>query len=255
MLILGLFATQITLVSARSAGTVAGSTLTGVAAGAAAGSIIPGLGTGVGAVVGGIFGLAGSVIAGKVFSGMLTSGVYYLFFGIAYLLSYVAAAVFFLGGYFIDFALKINEYILTSSVVKTGWEIVLNFTNLGFVLAIIIIAFATIFRIQSYAMKQTLWKLIVAALLVNFSLVISGAFINIGNGLAYYFQKNITPEGSVKGFHQFSVKLAEILRVQALISGKDAEELRKNLEEGKYFEKKGEQSSSPESPTLPDAEK
>ena len=81
----------------------------------------------------------------------------------------------------VDFATKLGNNVLDLAAVKIGWQVVLGFTNLGFVLAIIIIAFATIFRMQSYAMKQVLWKLIVAALLVNFSLVIAGAFISVSN--------------------------------------------------------------------------
>lgn len=81
----------------------------------------------------------------------------------------------------VDFATKLGNNVLDLAAVKIGWQVVLGFTNLGFVLAIIIIAFATIFRLQSYAMKQILWKLIVAALLVNFSLVIAGAFISVSN--------------------------------------------------------------------------
>src|SRR3990167_6276126 len=59
--------------------------------------------------------------------------------------------------------------------------------NLGFVLGIIVIAFATILRVESYGMKQILWKLVVAALLVNFSLVIAGAFISVSNTVADVF--------------------------------------------------------------------
>lgn len=78
----------------------------------------------------------------------------------------------------VDFATRFGDDILNLPAVQSGWKIMLNLTNLGFVLAIIVIAFATIFRMESYALKQTLWKLIVAALLVNFSLVIAGAFMS-----------------------------------------------------------------------------
>ena len=91
----------------------------------------------------------------------------------------------------LDVALQANALLLSSPVVLKGWGIVLDFANLGFVLAIIIIAFATIFRMQSYAMKQTLWKLIVAALLVNFSLVIAGAFINVADNVTSSFNNKI----------------------------------------------------------------
>ena len=56
----------------------------------------------------------------------------------------------------------------------------------GFVLAIIIIAYATIFRRQSYAMNKTLGKLVIAALLVNFSFAIASGIISVSNNLTQY---------------------------------------------------------------------
>lgn len=94
----------------------------------------------------------------------------------------------------VNFGIALGTKVLDLEAVKTGWKMALSFTNLGFVLAIIIIAFATIFRLQSYAMKQTLWKLIVAALLVNFSLVIAGAFISVSNIVTDVFLQATTAD-------------------------------------------------------------
>jgi len=88
---------------------------------------------------------------------------------------------------FISGILEFGNQVIKLPVVALGFKVVLSFANLGFVLAIIIIAFATIFRSQSYAMKQTLWKLVAAALLVNFSLVIAGAIISVSNTFTNYF--------------------------------------------------------------------
>lgn len=89
----------------------------------------------------------------------------------------------------VDFVVRLGNDILTLPAVITGWGIILNITNLGFVLAIIVIAFATIFRIENYALRQTLWKLIVAALLVNFSLVIAGGFISVSKIISDVFHE------------------------------------------------------------------
>jgi|GEM_PF-855212 len=107
------------------------------------------------------------------------------------IIGYVGGVFFALGGYLVTVALKMNMDVLNSPIVATGWGIVINFTNLGFVFAIIIISFATIFRVQSYAMQQTLKKLIIAALLVNFSLVIAGAFISISDIFSNFFMDRI----------------------------------------------------------------
>ncbi len=105
-----------------------------------------------------------------------------------YIIGFIGGVFFALSAYLVQWAIGFNEGILNNQAVRVGWDIVLNFANLGFVLAIIIIAFATIFRLENYAIKQTLWKLIVTALLVNFSLVIAGAFISVSDITAKYFQ-------------------------------------------------------------------
>jgi len=133
--------------------------------------------------------------------------------GIGYLVGFIGGIFFAISGYLIQFALNINFQLLKSPVVEAGWKIVLGFANLGFVLAIIVMAFATIFRVQSYAMKQTLWKLIVAALLVNFSLVIAGAFINISDIFSNYFLH----QGGITNPVEWAKSFAGMFRAQALL--------------------------------------
>ncbi|MEK7076008.1 MAG: hypothetical protein AAB948_04420, partial [Patescibacteria group bacterium] len=123
--------------------------------------------------------------------GITSAAVYLAALAIAFLAGKIVSALYVLIAGLIDIALQANALLLSSPIVLSGWQIVLSFANLGFVLAIIIIAFATIFRIQNYAMKQVLWKLIVAALLVNFSLVIAGAFINIADNVTSSFNNKI----------------------------------------------------------------
>ena len=107
--------------------------------------------------------------------------------GLLYFLATIATSVLTLFAWLIEWGIKIGKEITNLNIVSAGAGAVLGFANLGFVLAIIVMAFATIFRLQSYAMKQTLWKLIVAELLVNFSEVIAGAFINVSNIFSDYF--------------------------------------------------------------------
>lgn len=95
----------------------------------------------------------------------------------------------------VDFAVRFGNDILNLPAVTSGWEIILSLTNLGFVLGIIVIAFATILRMESYGMKQILWKLVVAALLVNFSLVIAGSFVSISNTVGNVFHDAALGDG------------------------------------------------------------
>jgi len=79
-----------------------------------------------------------------------------------------------------------TEFIDTP-VVQLGWVIVRDIANMAIVVALIIIAFATVFRIQRYAASQLLIKLIIAAILVNFSLLIAGLLIDFGQVIMMTF--------------------------------------------------------------------
>lgn len=108
----------------------------------------------------------------------------------ANLLAVISGAILNLVASLINFAINLGNDLLNLAAVQRGWQIVLNFTNLGFILAIIVIAFATILQIENYGMKKTLAKLIIAALLVNFSLVIAGSIISLSNSVSGFFMKN-----------------------------------------------------------------
>ncbi|KKU14610.1 hypothetical protein A3A20_02730 [Candidatus Wolfebacteria bacterium RIFCSPLOWO2_01_FULL_45_19] len=118
---------------------------------------------------------------------------------IVYAVGLIGSALLQFAAFLVGYALQLNSAILDggNSVVHDGWGITKELANLGFVLGIIIIAFATIIRFESYGMKQLLWKLIVAALLVNFSLTIAGIFIDFAGVLSDFFLSRIAEEGVI----------------------------------------------------------
>ena len=107
----------------------------------------------------------------------------------------IAKAFLVLAGWSIDFALSLNSQVLLLPAVQVGWRIVRDIANLGFVLGIIVIAFGTILRSQSYGMRQALWKLIVMAVLVNFSLSICGVFLDAAGIITQFFIDKATGAG------------------------------------------------------------
>lgn len=151
----------------------------------------------------------------SVIGDIATGAISTVFKGIGYFLGFIAGMILGLGGWLVGFALKLNENLLASPMITLGWQIVLQFTNLGFILAIIVMAFATIFRMETYAMKQTLWKLIVAALLVNFSLVIAGAFIDIAQNLSNLFLQKVSLDPI-----SFSTELGALFNAQGFLAVK-----------------------------------
>ena len=66
-----------------------------------------------------------------------------------------------------------------SEAVKNGWVIVRDVCNMFFVLILLIIAFATILKLEGYDYKKWLPKLILMAILINFSKTICGLLIDV----------------------------------------------------------------------------
>lgn len=70
-----------------------------------------------------------------------------------------------------------NGFINSAAVIN-GWVIVRDVCNMFFVLILLIIAFATILQVEEYNYKKWLPKLILMAVLINFSKTICGLLID-----------------------------------------------------------------------------
>lgn len=131
-----------------------------------------------------------------------------IFYGFSYIISAIIGIGIAVEAWVIEVILNMNTQIINSPPVKFGFPVALSITNLGFTAAIIVIAIATILRWSGYGIKQILWKLIVAALLVNFSLVFAGAILNFADQLTLYFLNQVNPAGSGSSFNAFASGLA-----------------------------------------------
>lgn len=76
---------------------------------------------------------------------------------------------------------------LTSQAVTIGWPLVRDLVNMFFVVILLIIAFSTILKISAYQYKTTLLKLVLMALLVNFSKTILGFMIDFAQVIMLTF--------------------------------------------------------------------
>ena len=134
--------------------------------------------------------------------------VFFVFYFINQILNFlIQAGAFFFAGF-----LAISNGINTDPTILTGFSISLAFANLGFVLFLIIIAVATIIRIESYGMKKNLFKLIAMAILVNFGLVITIPVIGFSNNLSGYFVNQIAPPS---GGHDLATIVTAAFKPQA----------------------------------------
>lgn len=136
---------------------------------------------------------------------------------IGYIIGYALGIIVAWEAKLISWAIDPNTFLFTRApAVQIGWEITRNLVNLGFVLSLIIIAIGTILRLESYGMRRTLWRLIVAAILVNFSLVIAGLFIDASNLVTHFFVTN-SVEG---GMNNYSKMFARGFNVMGLLEAR-----------------------------------
>ena len=97
-----------------------------------------------------------------------------MLFWIASGLGWVAMKVFGL----IVWVSSYNSFV-TSPAVTKGWVLVRDICNMFFVVILLVIAFAQILGVQKYSMKTLLPKVLIAAILVNFSKLICGLLIDM----------------------------------------------------------------------------
>lgn len=82
------------------------------------------------------------------------------------------------------------------TAVTTGWVIVRDLCNMFFVLILLVIAFATILRVESYNVKKLLPKLIIMAVLINFSKTICGLIIDFAQVIMLTFVSGFADNGA-----------------------------------------------------------
>ena len=91
--------------------------------------------------------------------------------------------------------------------IALGWPMVRNLANMMIVLGFVVIGIATALRFKDYEAKKLLPKLIIVALLINFSLLICGIFIDGANIMSKSFTNS--------GF--FSMSWSQTMKAQIQI--------------------------------------
>ncbi len=79
-----------------------------------------------------------------------------------------------------------NSFLQATAVV-TGWVIVRDLANMFFVLILLVISIATILRVEAYSYKKLLPKLLLMAVLINFSKTICGIIIDFAQVIMLTF--------------------------------------------------------------------
>jgi hypothetical protein len=87
-----------------------------------------------------------------------------------------------------------NNFINEPSIID-AWVIIRDLCNMFFILVLLVIAFATILRMENYSWKKLLPKLLIMAVLINFSKTICGLIIDFSQVIMLTFINAIGDAG------------------------------------------------------------
>jgi len=127
---------------------------------------------------------------------------------LSYILGWLGSQVVILEGTIIDWLVNHSQFTKLF-VVQTGWGIARDVANLFFIGILIYIAFGTILRLEKFNTSKLLFNLVLFAILINFSLTISGIIIDFSQALFKFFI--FAP---IKGEFELSPQLANALSLQ-----------------------------------------
>lgn len=108
----------------------------------------------------------------------LETSVVKIFVWVISLYAQVGAWLVWIGAQAVAPLLSLSSFI-THPMVTTGWPFLLGLSNLGFIIALLFIAFTTMLQIESMGARRMLPRLLVGAILINFSLIIAGVILDL----------------------------------------------------------------------------
>jgi hypothetical protein len=109
-------------------------------------------------------------------------------------LNFIMTYVVGLAGKLLDGALYVSMAPFSDvTFIQIGWTIVRDIANIIFIFALLLIAIGIILQLETFGSKKLLPTLIIAALLVNFSLVIGSAIIDLTNVIGISFIQKMYP--------------------------------------------------------------
>lgn len=89
--------------------------------------------------------------------------------------------------------------VLNFPAIYTLWQFIRDFFNLFFIFILLFSAFATIFQVDSFNIRNIFKNILLAALLINFSYPITRFLIDAANVPMYYFINDVIGAGGGQG--------------------------------------------------------
>ncbi len=132
---------------------------------------------------------------------------------LAGLISVIISAIGYIIGLVVEVLIYVAQYngFIKADAVTRGWEVVRDLSNMFFVLVLLIISFATILHIENYSYKKYLPKLLLMAILINFSKTLAGLVIDFAQVIMLTFVNGFKDIGQGNLVHMMGLK--EVLSV------------------------------------------
>ncbi|MCR4285689.1 MAG: type IV secretion system protein [Candidatus Kaiserbacteria bacterium] len=135
----------------------------------------------------------------------------------------VASMFTYVGGTFLDMSLKITVFKMgdlinggVGNAINNTWKIIRDICNLAFIFGFVYIGIRTIIDPESASTKRFLSKIIIGALLINFSLFFVKFIVDFSNFTAYHiYNAMVSGEGSL------SATVANMLGIVSLFKAPD----------------------------------
>jgi len=124
----------------------------------------------------------------KLFTKAKDAGISILFFIIESAISLVGSLLILLMKLLIMLSLY-NDFI-NNPYVQKGWVMLRDLVNMFFILGLLLIAFGTVLKIEKYSYNKLLGRLLIMAILVNFSRTICGIIIDFFQVIMITFVKD-----------------------------------------------------------------
>ena len=133
--------------------------------------------------------------------------------GVAKLILAVAGWFIKLTFFILEFVIEVAGYngFIDSPAVTVGWVMVRDVTNMFFVVVLLLISFGTILGLEQYEYKKLLIKLLMAAIVVNFSRIICGIIIDVAQVVMITFINGVAATASGNLVNMFRV--GEIMKL------------------------------------------
>lgn len=108
----------------------------------------------------------------------------------------LAAFLLWFAGVFLNFMVLVNvvyfgEWMSNVAGIQIAWEVIRDLANMGFIFTLIYMSISMILRLESYTARKMLAKVVIAALLINFSLFFTRVVIDFSNIVANEFYQGI----------------------------------------------------------------